>query len=124
VYLTDVSLKALQAYCTVRGREPVGEYVFVRDGAPPKKDFLCKQLKKIGKPLNLYVVPHRLRHTFATQVLNVGCPVTSIQCLLGHTNLNTTMAYARAFDRTVMLDYFQFSYITIVILMDMKNIWG
>jgi len=33
--------------------------------------------------------------------------VTSIQKLLGHTNLNTTMTYARAFDQTVMLDYFQ-----------------
>jgi integrase len=33
--------------------------------------------------------------------------VTSIQKLLGHTNLNTTMIYARAFDQTVMQDYFQ-----------------
>jgi hypothetical protein len=33
--------------------------------------------------------------------------VTSIQRLLGHTNLNTTMTYARAFDETVMLDYFR-----------------
>jgi integrase/recombinase XerC/integrase/recombinase XerD len=51
------------------------------------------------------VSPHRLRHTFATQLLNVGCKVTSIQKLLGHTNVNTTMTYARAFDQTVMLDY-------------------
>jgi integrase len=37
----------------------------------------------------------------------VGCRVTAIQKLLGHTNLNTTMIYARAFDQTVMQDYFQ-----------------
>ena len=49
---------------------------------------------------------HRLRHTFATQLLNVGGKVASIQKLLGHGNLNTTMTYARAFDQTVMLDYF------------------
>lgn len=36
-----------------------------------------------------------------------GCRVTSIQKLLGHTNLNTPMTYARAFDQTVMLDYFR-----------------
>jgi integrase len=46
-------------------------------------------------------------HTFATQLLNVGCKVTSIQRLLGHSNLNTTMAYARAFNETVMTDYFR-----------------
>jgi len=46
------------------------------------------------------------RHTFATQLLNMGCRVTSIQKLLEHSNVDTTMAYARAFDKTVMLDYF------------------
>ena len=39
--------------------------------------------------------------------VNERCKVTSIQKLLGHTNLNTTMTYARAFDQTVMLDYFR-----------------
>ena len=48
----------------------------------------------------------RLRHTTATQLLNVGCPVTSIQKLMGHKKLNTTMVYARAYDATVEADYF------------------
>ncbi len=60
----------------------------------------------MGRQVDLDVSAHRLRHTFATQLLNVGCKVTSIQKLLGHTNLSTTMAYARAFDKTVMQDYF------------------
>ncbi|HEY3473097.1 MAG TPA: site-specific integrase, partial [Anaerolineales bacterium] len=98
VYLTDVTLEALNAYLRVRGGEPVGDYVFVRNGMPMKKDFQCKQLQKVGKQVAVHVVPHRLRHTFATQLLNVGCQVTSLQRLLEHTNLNTTMAYARAFD--------------------------
>jgi integrase len=105
MYLTDVSLEALRAYLASLGREMVGGYVFVRNGLPMKKDFLCKQLQRIGKQVDVQVVPHRLRHTFATQLLNVGCQVTSIQRLLGHTNLNTTMTYARAFDQTVMFDY-------------------
>jgi site-specific recombinase XerD len=105
VYLTDVSFEALKAYLAIRGVEKTGGYVFVRNGMPMKKDYLCKQLQRIGKQIDTSVVPHRLRHTFATQLLNVGCKVTSIQRLLGHTNLNTTMTYARAFDQTVMLDY-------------------
>jgi integrase len=107
VYLTDVSLEALNDYLAIRGVETIGGYVFVRNGKPMKKDFLCKHLQKVGRQVDIYVVPHRLRHTFATQLLNVGCQVTSIQRLLGHTNLNTTMTYARAFDQTVMLDYFR-----------------
>jgi integrase/recombinase XerD len=107
VYLTDVAFEALRAYLAVRGMEQKCGYVFARDGKPLKKGYLCKQLQAAGKRAGLSVVPHRLRHTFATQLLNVGCMVTSIQKLLGHTNLNTTMTYARAFDRTVMLDYFR-----------------
>jgi len=52
------------------------------------------------------VYPHRLRHTCATQLLNAGCRITSIQAFLGHKKLNTTMIYARAHDQTVAEDYF------------------
>jgi site-specific recombinase XerD len=107
VYLTDVALIALKAYLAVRGLEVVGGYMFVRNGSPMKKNFICSRLKRIGQQVDVVVTPHRLRHTFATQLLNVGCRVTSIQKLLGHTNLSTTMTYARAFDQTVMLDYFR-----------------
>ncbi len=54
----------------------------------------------------IIVYPHRLRHTCATQLLNAGCPVTSIQKFLGHKKLNTTMIYARAYDQTVEADYY------------------
>jgi hypothetical protein len=51
-------------------------------------------------------MPHQLRHTFATQLLNAGCKVTTIQKLLGHRRLNSTMVYARVHDRTVAKDYY------------------
>lgn len=106
VYLTDAVLHALKSYLVVRGVERMGGYVFVRDGRPLRNGFICDRLKAVGKRVNVQVVPHRLRHTFATQLLNVGCRVTSIQKLLGHASVDTTMTYARAFDQTVMLDYF------------------
>jgi hypothetical protein len=52
------------------------------------------------------VYPHRLRHTAATQLLNAGCRVTSIQKFLGHKALSTTMVYARVHDHTVADDYY------------------
>ena len=105
IYLTDVMFDALRRYLSLRGQKTVGGYVFIRNGAPLKKGYICKQLKRAGNCVDVYVVPHRLRHTFATQLLNAGCRATSIQKLLGHKSLNTTMIYARALDHTVMADY-------------------
>ena len=47
-----------------------------------------------------------LNQTIQHQLLNAGCPVTSIQKFLGHKKLNTTMIYARAYDKTVEADYY------------------
>jgi hypothetical protein len=57
--------------------------------------------------VNVPVYAHRLRHTCATQLLNAGCKITSIQKFLGHKRLNTTLTYARAHDQTVEEDYFR-----------------
>jgi site-specific recombinase XerD len=52
------------------------------------------------------VTPHRLRHTYATRLLNSGqMPVTSLQKLMGHRYLDTTMRYAAIYDQTVRNDY-------------------
>ena len=106
VYLTDMALGALKSYLVFRGVNWESGYVFVRNGLPLRKEFFSERLRKIGRQMNIIISPHRLRHTFATQLLNVGCRVTSIQKLLGHASVDTTMTYARAFDQTVMLDYF------------------
>lgn len=99
IYLTETSLLA------VRG-EGHSDHVFLYRNAPFKKDMLRDQLKYAGQRVGVKVYPHRLRHTCATQLLNAGCRITSIQAFLGHKKLNTTMIYARAYDQTVAEDYF------------------
>jgi site-specific recombinase XerD len=48
---------------------------------------------------------HRLRHTFATRLVNLDVPVTTIQRLLGHHDLRTTQRYAHVMDKTAQQQY-------------------
>lgn len=105
VYLTETAIHALQEYLKVRG-EGSGDHVFLYRNAPLKRDLIRGQLKLAGRNVGVKVFPHRLRHTCATQLLNAGCRVTSIQRFLGHKKLSSTMIYARAHDQTVAEDYF------------------
>jgi site-specific recombinase XerD len=105
VYLTPTVTRILKDYLAVRG-EGSSDHVFLYRNAALSKDFIRSRLKTIGTKVGVKVYPHRLRHTCATQLLNAGCRITSIQAFLGHKKLNTTMIYARAHDQTVAEDYF------------------
>ncbi|MCC6189679.1 MAG: tyrosine-type recombinase/integrase, partial [Anaerolineales bacterium] len=105
VFLADSAISALKAYLAVRGSGP-SDHVFLYRAEPVHKDLIHCRIRYAGERAGVKVTAHMLRHTYATQLLNAGCPVTSLQKLLGHQRLNSTQIYARVHDRTVADDYF------------------
>jgi integrase/recombinase XerD len=64
-------------------------------GKPPTVQSVRAYLRNLNKRANIQkkVTPHKLRHTYATNLLNAGAELVDIQALLGHVNLATTQIY-------------------------------
>jgi len=87
--------KALEAYLDVRpGNED--EYLFFSQRGPLKERGVQFRLQQIGEEAKVEVTPHKLRHTFASQLLReAGVDLVTTSTLLGHESVNTTAIYTQ-----------------------------
>jgi site-specific recombinase XerD len=94
VMLSPVLLDALRQYC--RHSRPKG-WLFPGNSADKpittKAVFLMIRKSAARAKLTKTVSPHVLRHSFATHLLESGTDVRTIQLLLGHKDLETTVVY-------------------------------
>jgi len=108
VYLNSATLKALQDWLAERGAPAyLADYVFVHRCQPLTPRYCGIRLHTYGRRCGVDITPHQLRHSCATLLLNAGAPVLSVQALLGHEKVDTTLGYARLYDGTVAADYYR-----------------
>lgn len=96
VPLDGFAKKALQEWVDQR---PISEHDFVFISLSSLKPMNVRTVQRhvkkyaVSAGINKPITPHKLRHTFATNLMRNGANIVAIQNMLGHVSLETTKIY-------------------------------
>ncbi len=80
-------------------------FIFENDGVGLSENKLRYKLSCVFKKIGIKASPHKLRHSFATELLNSGARITDVSELLGHSSLETTQIYTKLSSSLKMDNY-------------------
>jgi len=84
----------------------LADFLLTRQGRRVSAYTLRDELHRAAAEAGLDgVVPHQLRHTYATALVNAGCSLQALMALLGHVSAEMSLRYGRLFDATVRDEY-------------------
>jgi site-specific recombinase XerD len=84
----------------------MADFLLTHQGRRVSADSVREELRRAAAEAGLDgVVPHQLRHTYATALVNAGCSLQALMALLGHVSAEMSLRYGRLFDATVREEY-------------------
>ncbi len=109
VPIGDYAKEALARYLELRCPEPGAPLFISRLGRRMTGRSVQLMLDKYLRlsDIPFHISPHKLRHTFATHLLDAGADLRAVQELLGHSSLSTTQIYTHVTKSRMKAAYMQ-----------------